>query len=77
MPCHILLHRSEAFVNVKRGSLLKHLCVVGQDLMSLTLAQFLIAGPEDPGGTGILAGHFYVRDRLEACPTHKTEGLSP
>ena len=29
------------------------------------------------GGTGILAGPFHVRDRLEACPTLKTEGLSP
>ena len=28
-----------------------------------------------PSGTGILAGLFYVRDRLEACPTLKTEGL--
>ena len=28
------------------------------------------------GGTGILAGHFFVHDRLEACPTRKREALS-
>ena len=30
-----------------------------------------------PGGTGILAGHFYLHDRLEACPTRKTDGWKP